>query len=209
MTSSSWSRALLVVAIAATAHLTSPAPAAACDCVAPMEVLEGSARDPGSSVFTATTGPTIGDQMSVLITTWYRGVLPAGPAVVEVALGDSAGCGIDPLPPGRAMLFVTYTSETSRHAISGCSVMAPLDSPEGAAMSARARELYGGGSAPQSSEAPPVAPTAEPAAADPATAGLVETIVSAAIPLTLVVAFALGLVAGLALILRRRDRGDG
>jgi hypothetical protein len=37
----------------------------------------------------------------------------------------------------------------------------------------------------------------------------VETIVDAAIPLTLVAAFALGLLAGLALILRRRGRDGG
>jgi hypothetical protein len=199
---------LFALAIGLTAHLASPPPAAACDCVAPMEVLEGSARDPGSSVFAATTGPTIGDEMSVLITTWYRGVLPAGPAVVEVALGDSAACGIDPLPPGRAMLFVTYTSETSRHAISGCSVMAPLDSDQGAAMSARATELYGAGLAPQSTERP-AASTAEPAPAGPVPASLVDTLIGAAIPLTLVAAFTLGLIAGLALILRRRGRDDG
>jgi hypothetical protein len=234
---------LVALSLLVIAHLWIPRPAAACSCVAPIDSLEMVAQDPGASIFTATTGPTIADQMQVLVTRWFAGQPISGIAAVEILLGDSAMCGMSPLPAGREYLFQTYPSESARYSLSGCSPQGDLATPDGQALLARAIELYGPPAVePTESPAPvaptvaptedptpvaptetptqlpaPVAPTVAPtdappvpaeSFADPTPAGLVGSLVGAAVPVALIVAFALGLVAGLALILRRRG-GDG
>jgi hypothetical protein len=169
--------------------------------------------------------------MQVLVTRWFVGQPISGIAAVEILLGDSAMCGMNPLPAGREYLFQTYPSETARHSLSGCSAQGDLSTPDGQALLARTVELYGAGAgaatatdapteapAPAPTDAPtgapaPEAPTDAPPApeesyADPTPAGLAGSIVGTAVPVALIVAFALGLIAGLALILRRRG-GDG
>lgn len=194
---------LVALALVVVAQLFVPRPVAACSCVAPIDGIEMAAQDPDATVFTATTGPTVGDTMQVLVTRWFRGQPIAGVDAVEILLGDSSMCGMSPLPAGREYLFQTYPSETSRHALSGCSPQGDLATPDGQALLARAVELYGGGGAPPSEPPPPAATTAAPTT-DPSPTALVDTIVGAAIPISLAVALGLGIIAGVTLILRRR-----
>jgi hypothetical protein len=198
---------LLALALLAVGHLASPQPAAACSCVPPIDSIEMADRDPEATIFTATTGPTVGDDMQVLVTRWFRGQPISGVAAVEILLGDSAMCGMNPLPAGREYLFQTYPSETSRHALSGCSPQGDLSTPDGQALLARTIELYGGGAAPPTEAPPPAATTAATSAA-PSPAGFVDTVMGAAVPVAVIVAFALGLIAGVALIVRRRGRDE-
>jgi hypothetical protein len=202
---------LLVVALTVVAHLWVPGPVAGCSCVDQATVLESAGGDPGSSVFTATTGIKVGTSIPVLITRWFRGPVPGGQAVIEGGQ-DGDMCGPTSPPAGGEYLFVTYTSETSRLAISGCSVQADLDTPDGAAMLARAIELYGQGAAAQPTVAAqpspavsssPAVTTAVPGAVEPAT-GPYAALVTTAVPVIMVIAFGLGVVGGLLLILRRR-----
>jgi hypothetical protein len=230
---------LVALALVVTAHLWIPRPVVACSCVAPIDSLEMVAQDPGASIFTATTGPTIGDQMQVLVTRWIAGQPISGIAAVEILLGDSAMCGMSPLPAGREYLFQTYPSETARYALSGCSPQGDLATSDGQALLARAIELYGAGAgaptegptpaAPTPGQ-PTIAPTEDPTPAAPTPAAPTEgatpgaptaaptavstptnpvgSLLGTAVPIALVVAFALGVLAGLALILRRRG-SDG
>jgi hypothetical protein len=230
---------LVALSLLVIAHLWIPRPAAACSCVAPIDSLEMVAQDPGASIFTATTGPTIGDQMQVLVTRWFAGEPISGIAAVEILLGDSAMCGMSPLPAGREYLFQTYPSESARYSLSGCSPQGDLATPDGQALLARAIELYGAGAgaptegptpaAPTPGQ-PTIAPTEDPTPAAPTPAAPTEgatpgaptaaptavstptnpvgSLLGTAVPIALVVAFALGVLAGLALILRRRG-SDG
>ncbi len=182
---------LVALAMVVVAHLWIPRPVAACSCVAPTEVLESAGRDPGSSVFTATAGVRIGDSIPVSITRWLKGTPPVGLAVIE---GSDPGdmCGSTSPPAGSEYLFVTYTSETSRLAISGCSVQADLTTLDGAAMLARAMDLFGAGAAP---------PTEAPAPA-----GLAPGPDSIAVlaPAAIAIVAAMGIILGLYLVLGRR-----
>jgi len=175
------------------AHLWVPQPVAACSCVAPMDSIESAGRDPGSAVFTATAGVRVGDSIPVAVTRWFKGLLPIGPAILEGS-DPLDMCGSTSPPAGGDYLFVTYTSVTSRLAISGCSVQADIAGPEGAAMLARAMQIYGSGAAP---------PTDAPA---PPSQSFVDGGITAAIlPLTVALIFGLGVVVGLVALFRRRS----
>ena len=194
---------LVALAMVVVAHLWIPRPVAACSCVAPIDSLQMAAQDPSATIFTATTGPTFGDQMQVLVTRWFRGQPIAGIAAVEILLGDSAACGMSPLPAGRGYLFMTYPSETSPHALSSCSLQADLETPDGQAILARAIGLYGAGVAPPTDAPPtdPPAPTA-PSTAPGAGAGLGGLNVS--VPIVIAVVSLMGIILGLYLVLGRR-----
>lgn len=195
---------LVAVALVAIAHLFVPRPVAACSCVAPEDIIEMADRDPGTSVFTATAGPRVGDDIPVVVTRWLKGPVPPVPTVIKG--GDPLDmCGPTSPPAGGEYLFVTYVSETSRLTINGCSVQADVSTPEGAAMLARAVALFGPGAAPPSEA--PVPP--DVSSAQPSDGGVVGTIMRTAAPIALAAAFALGLIAGLAPILRRRGGGAG
>ncbi|MEX1173239.1 MAG: hypothetical protein WEG56_11590, partial [Chloroflexota bacterium] len=187
---------LVALALVVVGHLFVPRPALACSCVPPMDSIQMAAQDPEATIFTATTGPTVGDSMQVLVTRWFRGQPIAGVAAIQVLLGDSAMCGMMPLPVGHEYLFQTYPSENSRHALSGCSPQADLSTPDGQALLARTIQLYGAGAPPTD---PPATTTAAPTAAGP-----VDAVLGTAVPITLVVAFALGLLVGAIAVLRRR-----
>lgn len=200
-------RLLLALALVAVAHLWIPRPAVACSCVPPLDSLEMAAGDVTATIFAATTGPTVGDQMQVVVTRWFRGQSIGGVAAVQINLGDGASCGMSPLPAGHGYLFMTYPSETSPHALSLCSPQGDLATPDGQALLARAVQLYGAGAAPPGDSTPAtVAPSA--GYGDPTVIGLITSVVAGLAPLALVIAFALGLLGGVALILRRRTRLD-
>ncbi len=200
-------RLLLALALVAVANLWIPLPAAACSCVPPLDSLEMAAGDPKATIFTATAGPMVGDQMQVVVTRWFRGQPIGGVAAVQIHLGDGGSCGMSPLAVGHGYLFMTYPSETSPHALSSCSPQGDLATPDGQALLARAVQLYGAGVAPPDESAPAtVAPS--DGYGDPTVIGLITSLATTVAPLALVIAFALGLLGGVALILRRRTRLD-
>lgn len=188
---------VLALTMITVAHLWVPGPIVACSCVAPEVGIDSAGRDPGSSVFTAIAGPRVGDRIPVTITRWLKGVPPAGPATIE---GDDpqSMCGPTSPPAGGHYLFVTYASETSRMAISGCSVQADLATPEGAALLTKATGLFGPGTGPPG-EGP--SPPAQVAVADQVTAA-----VAMLVPIAVAVLFAAGLLAGLFVVLGPRRR---
>ncbi len=200
---------LVALALVAVAHLFVPRPVAACSCIDPSSTFDAGPLDPSASVFTATIGPTVAAGIPFLVTRWFAGIPPVGPAFLSAVPGDGANCGTSGPPAGGEYLFVTYASDLGRYAISSCSLQADVDTADGAAMLAKAIQVYGAGVAPPT-EAPtddPAAPTTDPvASADPSPAGPVATLVRAAAPIALAAAFGLGLIAGLAVILRRRDQ---
>lgn len=184
---------LLTLAMIAVAHLWVPQPVAACSCVAPMDSIESSGGDPGAAVFTATAGVRVGDSIPVAVTRWIKGVPSIGPMILEGS-DPLDMCGSTSPPAGGEYLFVTYTSETSRLAISGCSVQADIVTPEGAAMLARAMEIYGPGAAPPTNaQAPPSQSFVDGSST--------ATIVLLAVALI----FGLGVVVGLVALFRRRS----
>jgi|GEM_PF-5354158 len=198
---------LVALALVVVAHLFVPRPVAACSCIDPTSTFDNGPLDPNASVFTATIGPKVAAGIPFLVTRWFAGIPPGGPAFLSAVPGDGANCGTSGPPAGGEYLFVTYVSELGRYAISSCSLQADVDTPDGAAMLARAVQLYGAGAAPptEAPTEPPAVGTAIPAgSADPSPLAVVGSIVGAAAPVALVIAFALGLVAGLAVILRRR-----
>ena len=193
---------VLALAMITVAHLWVPRPVAACSCATPEVGIDSAGRDPGSSVFTAIAGPRVGDRIPVTITRWLKGVPPAGLATIE---GDDPQslCGPTSPPAGGHYLFVTFASETSRMAISGCSVQADLATPEGAALLARATGIFGPGTGPPTGPTgPPTGPTAQPrevAESDQATGDDPMLV-----PIAIAILFSAGLVAGLFMVLRPR-----
>ena len=184
---------LLTLVMIVVAHLWVPQPVAACWCVAPMDVIESAGRDPGSAVFTATAGVRVGDSIPVAVTRWFKGLPPIGPMILEGS-DPLDMCGSTSPPAGGEYLFVTYTSETSRLAISGCSVQADILAPEGAAMLARAMQIYGSGAAPPTdAPAPPSESFVD--------GSIAATILSVAVALI----FGLSVVVGLVALFRRRS----
>lgn len=204
-------RLLLALALVVVGHLWIPRPVVACSCVAPIDALEMAGQDQSATVFTATTGVTVGDQMQVLVTRWFRGQPLSGLATVQILLGDGASCGMSPLPAGRGYLFMTYPSETSKHALSLCSPQGDLATGDGQALLARAVDLYGAGVAAPTDAPIATAPaSSQPADAsgDPTAIDAIASVAASVAPLALVIAFAVGLLGGVALILRRRPRLD-
>lgn len=189
---------LVALALVAVAHLFVPRPVAACSCMDPATTFDQGPLDAGASVFTATIGPQVAAGIPFQVTRWFAGIPPAGAAFLSPAPGDGASCGTSGPPVGGEYLFVAYASDIGRYAISLCSLQVDVDTADGQALLARAVGIYGPGVAPPT-DAPPVAPTT-----DPLPVGDVGSILDAVVPIALVITFTLGLVAGLALILRRR-----
>ena len=190
-------RSLLSLAIAVLAvgggWLSLPRVTVACSCVGPEQIIEMAAQQPESTVFTAIAGPKAGRDIPVVVTRWFRGVPAIGPMIIEGGPDDDM-CGPTSPAAGGEFLFVTYQSETSRYAINGCSVQVDVSTPEGQALVARTVGWFGPGAAPSATDPPPQAPD------DPA--GDVAAILA---PAAIVSLFALGLVGGALLVLRRRQ----
>lgn len=190
---------LVALAMVAVAHLWIPQPVAACSCMDPAATFDNGPLDPGASVFTAVIDVPVAAGIPFRVTRWFAGIPPAGPALLSAVPGDGANCGTSGPPPGGEYLFVTYASEIGRYAISSCSLQADVDSPDGIALLAKATRLYGPGVAPPTEPPPPVA-TAPAPVSEPSPLGLVGTVA----PVAVAIAFGVGLLGGLALILRRR-----
>ena len=194
-----WFALGVVLALSA---LTWPPTVKACSCVTPDVALESAGRDPGSSVFTATAGPRLGNDIPVAITRWFKGIPPAGAAVIR-GQDPLDMCGPTSPPAGREYLFVTYTAEGSRLTISGCSPQVDVATAEGTAMLARAFELFGSGVAPPSESTAPEPTTV----IDPSNQAVGATL--AVLIFVLVAGLAAGLtLVALVLVLRRSRRGS-
>ena len=188
---------LAVLLVAAFVTLALPRPVAACSCVPPDMILEGAAEDPATAVFTAVIGPSMGAETSASVTRWFKGGIPLPIVIFEVNIGDGAGCGLTGSPPaGKEYLFATPL-EGNRAGLSLCSLMADVGTPEGQAMLATARTF--------GREVVPSATAPAAAGEDPAPEGPLVSMLGAVVPLVVAVAFAIGLIAGLAVILRRRQ----
>jgi hypothetical protein len=196
---------LAILAIAAFVTFAMPRPVAACSCAPPGAILETAATDPTIAVFTAVVGPSLGTETSLSVTRWFQGGGPGLAFVVlDVQVGDGAGCGTSTPPAGGEYLFA-MPLEGNRGGLSLCSMMADTSTAEGQAMLATASEL--GEPIIPSVTAPPGAggPSPTPGDADPTPTGLVVSMLGAVAPLGVAIAFGLGLIGGLVLILRRRE----
>ncbi|CAN5459878.1 hypothetical protein BH20CHL7_BH20CHL7_10150 [soil metagenome] len=195
-----------VIIAAVLIALALPRPVVACSCVPPDMILDGAANQPDTAVFTAVVGPSIGNQVNLAVTRWFRGAAPAAFVVAGVDVGSSASCGMAPPPPGNAYLFA-MPLEAGRGGLNLCSLMADLATPDGAAMLARATALFGPGVA-AATDAPaatdPPAPTDAPPPTDSPADATSTSIIGAAAPLVVVIVFALGLIVGVTAVLRRR-----
>ncbi len=178
---------------------------------------------PGIAVFTGIIQPPEPLALPVLLTRWFQG----GPMLGLVGLDrqgfeDPGGgmCGTRQPPVGSEWIFVTETNERGLFSVIACTTHADLATPEGQALLARAAEVYGRAPDPppeQPVETAPSIPDPSPASPvetaatipDPSPAEPVEaaaSTVGTVLPIVLGVVFAVGVAAGLALILgRRRD----
>lgn len=198
-----------ILLVAAFVTLAMPRPVTACSCVPPDMILDGAAADPTTSVFTAVVGPSLGTETSLSVTRWFQG---GGPGlaflVLDVHVGDGASCGTSTPPAGREYLFA-MPLEGNRGGLSSCSLMADPTTPEGRAMLARAMEL-GPAVVPSAAGTDPPDLTEPPADIldpGPLRDGLSVSVLGAVAPLAVAIAFGIGLVAGLVVILRRRAGG--
>lgn len=193
---------LAVLLIAAFVSLAMPRPAAACSCVPPDMILEGAADDPATAVFTAVIGPSIGPETSASVTRWFKGGVPLPIVILEVNIGDGAGCGLTGSPPAGKEYLFAMPLEGNRGGLNLCSLMADLATPEGQAMLASVRAL--GPEVVPSASSPPS--EGQP---DPGSTGGAVSILGAVAPIGIAAAFGIGLVAGIAVIMRRRRDGAG
>ena len=196
--------AILVIATFVTLAL--PRSVAACSCVPPDAILEGAIDDPGSAIFTAVIGPSMGSETSATVTRWFKGGIPLPIVIFEIAPGDGASCGTGAPPAGGEYLFA-MPLEGNRGGLSLCSLMADVQTPDGQAWLTRVMEL-GPGAVPSTTDPPSSgAPSARPGAVDPTPVGLAVSVLGAVAPIGVALAFGLGLIGGVILILRRRERG--
>lgn len=144
--------------------LALPRPAVACSCV-PTQPMAAYAGEPDTVVFTGVTEPRDARGYPVSITRWFQGevLVPRVWLAASGFDGNSASCGIDPLPVGLEFVFIAYRVPGSGELIVNlCAPHAPIGTPEGDAMVADAIATFAGG-APPSAELPPTGPPAEAA----------------------------------------------
>lgn len=160
------------------------------------------AQAPDVAVFTGVIQRAEPMAVPVLVTRWFKGPAPArlvglDPQGFEDPMGGS--CGTHQPPLGTEWIFVTGRSERGLYSVHMCTTHADLATDHGAALLASATEVFGPAQAPPGPD-----PTAE-SAAESAPGGLVVSILGAVAPLAVAIAFGLGLIGGLVLILRRRE----
>jgi hypothetical protein len=170
--------------------LTTPAPVAACSCVPPDMIIE----DIGTSdqvAFVGKPGAPNPGGIPVAVASWFRGPAPAPVVTLAVEGGDGASCGTNGPPPGGAYLFVASPNGDGRYAISLCSVVADLSTPEGQAMLAQTTRILG---APSPVGGSPPEPSSD-----------VGQTITDNVPLALGIMAAIGIVGGLFVFVGRRE----
>lgn len=193
--------ALIAVSVLA---VVLPRQVMACSCMAPepgRSAMDVAAVDASLSVFTGIAGPQGPDGVPIVLTRWFQGAAPPSAQVMLDPAGfiDPMGgmCGTIAPPLGSEWIFAAPRNDTGRFDVHLCTTHAPLDSEVGAALLADAATVFG----------PPVVPdpSGEPAAApspDPSSDAL-----GPLVPIGLATIFGIGVVAGAAIVLRRRQAG--
>jgi hypothetical protein len=215
-------RTLVAIVALGLIALAMPRPADACSCAMEEDPIRAVAGEPGIAVFTGVIQPPEPLALPVLLTRWFQG----GPTMGLVGLDrqgfeDPGGgmCGTPQPPVGSEWIFVSEPNERGLYSVIACTTHADLATPEGQALLTRATEVYGpvpdpapdepiasAAAIPDPSPATPVQTAA--AIPDPSPAETAETApstVGAVLPIVLGVVFAVGVAAGLALILGRRS----
>lgn len=190
-------RLLLALALVTVAHLWVPRPTVACSCMMPeAEPIKAAAADAQNVIFTGVVGAPEPLATPVRITRWFQGPTPAEFVGLDnESFGmDGASCGTDRPPAGSEWLFVSWQTDRGLYGVNLCSIWGDLATPEGQRLLEEAVAVFG--------EPEPV-PSSEPSG--PLPAPVVETIV----PVALVVLFGIGLVAGVLLVLARREEREG
>ena len=170
--------------------LTMPVPVAACSCVPPdmiIQDVEGSDQ----VAFIGEPGAPNPAGVPVAVTAWFGGPAPSPIVTLAVEGGDGASCGTDGPPPGGSYLFVASPNGDGRYAISSCSVVADLSTPDGQALLAQTTRILG---VPSPVGGAPPEPTPD----------LGQTIMDN-VPLGLGILAAVGIVAGLFVWIGRRE----
>jgi hypothetical protein len=174
---------VLVLAFAGSAV---PPCALACSCM-PIGPLVDYVKDGNNAVMVGTVGGGLGeDRYTFSVERWYAGPAPA--AIVTIAGGDPAMCGV-PLAPGDRLVFAASLDAGVYHP-SNCMPFAKVDDPQGAALIAEADRTLAGA---------PIDPTAEPTAG-PQAPGPAPTPEATPIPAAPTSAVGPELVAGLAVL---------
>lgn len=178
-----------------------PRPTMACSCAMVEQPMRAAAAEGGASVFTGIAGRLEPIGVAVRITRWFQGAVPPnGIAVLDPrGFQDPMGgsCGTHAPGPGTEWIFIAGRDDIGRYGVSMCTTHAPLDSEQGQTLLADAITVFGPGGVPETVAAsPPASSTGDPA-------GLVATVV----PVAIAFLFAIGLLAGLFVVLGpRRNR---
>jgi LPXTG-motif cell wall-anchored protein len=182
--------AVLALAMGA---LSQPPITVACSCVDPAMHVDMLGDDPQLEAFIGRPGPEMPDGVPVAVDAWFGHPAPALVVRLAVLKGDGASCGTGAPAVGRQFLFVLYAGDDGRYAVSLCSLVADLATPDGQAVLARVVAVHGD----------PISSTLDPPGSDPDT-GPGANILPLAIGGVAVVGFAIGV---LLIVRRRRDAG--
>ena len=146
------SRSIVGVLTAVGLALVLATPALACKC-APVSI---GALDPSQNqVYVGAAGSATADGTPMTVERWFSGPGEASTVMLGASsFGDSASCGIEPLPVGSRWIMSAYVSEAGAAPVTGqCQPHAVLGSIEGDTMLAEAEAAYGPGTMPSGGQA--------------------------------------------------------
>lgn len=191
-------RVLLALALVTVAHLWVPQPTVACSCMMPeAEPIRAASVDPQVAIFTGIVGAPEALATPVRVTRWFQGAAPAEiVGLDDAAFVDGAACGTSRPPAGSEWLFVAGMNERGLYGVGLCTTHGDLGTVEGQRLLEEAIDVFGD-------------PAPLPSAAPTPTGPLSGPIVSTLVPVALVVLFGIGLVAGVLLVLARREERSG
>lgn len=180
----------------------------ACSCYAPERPMHEAAADGSLSVFAGITGPLQAIGVPVEITRWFQGAVPPGGVAVldpQPFREDGSSCGTNPPAGGKEWIFVAGRNDVGRFVVGLCSTYAALDTETGQALLAEAVTVFGPAGVPETiaPSASPVSPTSV-SPTPVATAGDASGLVATIVPIAIAVLFAVGLIAGLFVVMGSR-----
>ncbi len=145
------------LAIVLTAHLATPRPVFACDCMA-AEPMAAYAGQPQWTIFTGVVQAPDQEGVPVLVSRWFQGDGVAALVRIEGTWGIGGASCETPLPlAGTEWIFVSSRRETGELDVNLCTPHAAIATDTGAAMLADAMATFGeGGGAPVTSPEPAV-----------------------------------------------------
>ena len=145
MTGRSIQATLTAVTVLAIVTLFAPRAVVACSCI-PTQPMAVYADEPETVIFTGITEPRDGRGYPVTVTGWFKGegLAPRVWMAASSFDGNSASCGLDPLPIGSEWIFVAYrVPDGAELIVNLCAPHALVSSPEGRAMLADATATFG------------------------------------------------------------------